>query len=279
MQPLTVQQALEQARAALASAGIVSAPAEARALVQHVLQSTPAGLLLRGPETLTTEQQQQFDRLLEARTARWPLQYLLGTEWGGLTLRCDARALVPRPETEWLLHLCTQRPAPARILDIGTGSGALALALQARWPSAQVTATDLSAEALSLAQENAVLSGISGVEWRLGDLLAGAVGPFDLVVSNPPYLPEADQAAAEPEVQHDPALALYSGPDGLTLARRLLASTLTHLARPGGTLWLELDPRNVLKLAAEARASGWQVAVHPDLTGRLRFLELQPATL
>ncbi|GGQ96895.1 release factor glutamine methyltransferase [Deinococcus ruber] len=241
----------------------------------HVLNLDWSGLVLAGGRVLTAAQVQQTEALIARRLTREPLQHLIGAvEWGGIHLKVTPAALIPRPETETLLHLALEalsgRTAPA-VLDVGTGSGALALGIKAARPAARVTATDLSAEALALARQNADLLHLE-VAFLEADLLRGVPGTFDLIVSNPPYLPEADEAAAEPEVRHDPRQALYSGPDGLTLARQLMRQAAA-LLNPGGVVLLELDPRNVERLAHELHLSGWHAQIHPDLTGRLRFLE------
>lgn len=266
---------LRQGAERLGSAGVPSPEVDARELLLSALHLTPTALLTRAHEPVGADGQARYAALLDRRAAREPLQHILGeVEWGGVRLRCDPRALVPRPETEWLLHLLLpglqSRPQP-RVLDVGTGTGALALGVKATCPGAAVTATDLSLDALALARENAALNDLD-VTWVQADLLAGVTGPFDLIVSNPPYLPDGDRAHADPEVQRDPDLALYSGPDGLTLARRLAAQAPPVLAG-GGTLWLELDPRNAVTLAAELRAGGWDAQLHVDLTGRERFVQ------
>ena len=270
---------LNRATERLAAAGVPSPEPDARSLLEHALNLSRTAFLLRGGEEIAPEAQARAWALLEQRAARVPLQHLLGeVEWGGVRLKVDARALVPRPETEWLLHLAVQelRPVPRpRVLDVGTGSGALALGLKAAFPQAEVTATDLSPEALSLARENAALNGLD-VTFLEGSLLAGLSGPFDLIVSNPPYLPLADSKTADPEVRHDPELALYAGEDGLDVARPLVAEAGAALV-PGGVLLLELDPRNAPALAAELRGAGWQAEVLPDLTRRERFVRARRA--
>ncbi|MFT2721251.1 peptide chain release factor N(5)-glutamine methyltransferase [Deinococcus sp. A31D244] len=265
--------------ARLGDAGVPSPEVDARELLLYALNLTPTALLTRAHEPVGADGQARYAALLDRRSAREPLQHILGeVEWGGVRLRSDPRALVPRPETEWLLHLllpCVQSRAQPRVLDVGTGTGALALGVKAACPGAAVTATDLSPGALALARENAALNGLE-VTWMQADLLAGVPGPFDLIVSNPPYLPDGDRAHADPEVQRDPDLALYSGQDGLTLARRLAAQAPAALAA-GGELWLELDPRNAATLAAELRAAGWDARLHADLTGRERFVQARRA--
>ncbi|MDO4263416.1 MAG: peptide chain release factor N(5)-glutamine methyltransferase [Deinococcus sp.] len=264
-----------QAAARLEAAGVPSAHSDAEALLEEVTGLNRTARLLRAQDLLDPATHRQLDALLARRLAREPLQYLLGTvEWGGVRLRCDRRALIPRPETEWLLHLALNDPAveqAQRVADIGTGTGALALGWKAARPGSRVTATDISAQALALAQENAALNALD-VTFVLGDLLAPLAGQaFDLILSNPPYLPGSDAGTLDPEVNHDPALALYGGPDGLTLARRLAAQAVGVLA-PGGVLWLELDGRNAHAFAAELAGQGWQAGVHPDLTGRERLV-------
>lgn len=265
---------LRDSAARLEEAGVPSPGVDARALVQHALGLSRTECLTRAGERLSAQQLARVEALLAQRAARRPLQHLLGAvEWGGLRLRVDGRALIPRPETEWLLtlalgHLGTH-PAP-RIVDVGTGTGALALALKAACPGAQVTGSDLSAPALALARENGERCGLD-VTWVQADLLAGLDGPYDLIVSNPPYLPAGDREGAPPELEHDPALALYAGPTGLDLARPLAQQAASRLAA-GGALLLELDPRNAPRLAAELRDTGWVAEVGADLAGRERFV-------
>lgn len=265
---------LTQATARLTTAGVPSPEVDARLLLEHTLGLNRTAFLLRGGEEVAPEAQARAWALIERRAARVPLQHLVGeVDWGGVRLKADARALVPRPETEWLLHLALEdlrRVEKPRVLDVGTGTGALALGLKAALPHAEVTATDLSPEALTLARENAALNGVD-VKFVQADLLGGLAGPFDLIVSNPPYLPEADREQADPEVRHDPELALYAGADGLDLARPLAAEAAARLA-PGGILWLELDPRNAPTFAAELNGAGWVAEVHADLVGRERFI-------
>ena len=258
----------------LLAAGIDSPLPEARALLTHVLRLDWSGLVLAGSRILTPAETAQLEDLTLRRLAREPLQHLLGSvDWGGVTLHVSPAALIPRPETEVLLQLALDAlsglSAPA-VLDVGTGSGALALGLAAARPDARVSASDVSAGALALARKNADANGLA-VNFLHADLLEGVSGRYDLIVSNPPYLPESDRQEAQPEVRHDPELALYSGPDGLGLARRLVAQAPGHLT-PGGQLILELDPRNVDVLAGEMRLAGWAAEVEVDLAGRRRFI-------
>ncbi|MBZ9751843.1 peptide chain release factor N(5)-glutamine methyltransferase [Deinococcus sp. HMF7604] len=274
---MTIRDLLHTGAAHLAAAGVPSPEVDARELLLFALGLSPTALLTRGQEAAPASGAERYAALLAQRAQRIPLQHLLPeVEWGGVRLRCDPRALVPRPETEWLLHLTLEAlrgTSAPRVADVGTGTGALALGLKAARPDAHVRATDLSPGALSLARENAALNGLE-VEFLEADLLTGVSGPLDLVVSNPPYLPDADRAGAQPEVGHDPVLALYGGPDGLDIARRLAAQASGGL-KAGGWLLLELDPRNAATFAQELRRLGWSADTAPDLTGRERFVLAQ----
>lgn len=211
--------------------------------------------------------------LLEKRLRGYPLQYLLGeVEFFGLPLRVEEGVLIPRPETEGLVELALALPLPQkpRILDVGTGSGAIALALKAHLPKAEVHATEIDPKALALARENARRLGLK-VHFHPAPLTGGLKG-LDLLVSNPPYLPERYREEAPPELAHENPLALYAGKEGLAVARPL-AEEAWEALKPGGYLLLELAPENAPLLAEELKAGGWEeVAVLRDLTGRDRYL-------
>ena len=259
------------------AAGVPSPRVDAEVLVTHALGLTPLDVRLRSEQELTSSEVERVEALARRREAREPLQHLTGeVEWGGVTLLTPPGALIPRPETERLLELTLHAlhgHARPDVLDVGTGTGALALGVKHARPDARVHATDLSADALRVARANAKRLALD-VTFAHGHLTAGLQGPFDVVVSNPPYLPDADAHDAQPEVRHDPHVALYAGPDGLAVARPLARSAARLLA-PGGTLLIELDARNVHVLAAELTRAGWSARVEPDLAGRDRFLIAQ----
>lgn len=211
--------------------------------------------------------------LLERRLSGYPLQYLLGeVEFFGLPLRVQEGALIPRPETEDLVELALGLPLPPRprILDVGTGTGAIALALKKHLPAAEIFATDIDERALALAEENARRLGLR-VHFLRRPLTGGLKG-LDLIVSNPPYLPEAYRQVAPKELSFESPLALYAGQEGLDVARPL-AKEAWEALQLGGWLLLELAPENVGTLAEELRGKSWQgVEVLRDLAGRERYL-------
>jgi len=272
---MTFRQALTQARARLLQAGFLprQAEAEARQLVAW-LAGEGVGLWRRIDAEMTGEQQRQLEDALERRAGNEPLQLIIGSvEFYGLRLAVRPGVLIPRPETELLVELALRLiedvTAP-RLLDVGTGSGAIALAIKHQRPDAVVYASDVSPAALELARKNAANLELD-VDFLAAPLTAGLDG-LDLIVSNPPYLPAGDEAAAPPELAWEAREALYAGADGLNVARPLIDEAARAL-KPGGWLALELDPRNI-ELAAEYAANqGFtNLASHPDLSGAPRFL-------
>ena len=278
---MSVLEALEYAASRLEEAGLEHPEREASALLEELLGVSRSELLLSRTRTLSTDELAWFRTWLERRAAREPLQHVVGVaHFYDLKLSVSPDVLVPRPETERLVELgleAVRNVLEPNILDVGTGSGAVALALKAERPDAAVWATDLSEKALEVASRNADRLNLN-VTFVRADLLADpTVQAFaeraDLLITNLPYLPEADAAWLSPEVQRDPASALFSGRDGLGHARRLLKQAAT-LLKPGATCLLELDPRNVRQ--AETEVGGWaEVVVLPDLVGRERFLKLK----
>lgn len=274
-------EALKTVTARLAYAGIASAETEASALLEALLDTTRSGLLLCRTRVLSASELTKLDTWVARREARYPLQHILGVaHFYGLTLRVTPDTLVPRPETERLVELgllgLKHVPRP-QVLDVGIGSGAVALAIKAERPDAAVWGTDVSQKALRVAAENAASLGLE-VHFVHSDLLSnpdvqGFARTADLLISNPPYLPEADAAQLSPEVQRDPPGALFSGSDGLAHFRKLTTQALASL-KPGTVCLLELDPRNVRQARAESPA--WaEATVYTDLVGRERFLLLK----
>ena len=263
----------------LAGKGVEPSRLNAEHLVGHTLGLGRMQLYLQFERVLTEGELEKIRSVVRRRAQREPLQHILGTaEFFGLKLKTDRRALIPRPETERLVELVTQLwpEAPASVLDLGTGSGAIALALAAHWPNTRAMAVDQSVEALALAAENAEALHLADRITFVASDWCAALPPearFDLIVANPPYLNPAELAAAEPEVRlFDPPGALVAGDDGLADLRRILKEVPARL-NPGGLLALETgiaQHAELLKMAAGAGLS--RAESRPDLTGRDRFL-------
>lgn len=226
---------------------------------------------------LTERQARRFRQLGLRRMAGEPLQYLEGlVQFGPIELAIDRRALIPRPETERLWERTVElmvEKEPSFILDLCTGSGCLALALKHSFPGAHVVATDLSSDALGLARDNARNLG-AVVEIREGDLFDALPGDlrrsFDLIVSNPPYVPSAARLPMEVR-DHEPHLALFGGPDGLEVTRRIVAGSAEWLT-PTGLVALEVGEGQVSEVVSLFESGGSSAWAEADLTGRDRFV-------
>jgi release factor glutamine methyltransferase len=220
---------------------------DATMLLLHALGLTRAELLANPDRPLTPAQQSAYEDLIQRRLTHEPIQYILGEqEFYGLALRVTPAVLIPRPETELLVEavLAALDPnAALRILDIGTGSGAIAIALATHLPQARITATDISPAALEVARANAARHNLSARILFVESDLLSALDPaetFDAIVSNPPYVPTADRATLHPQVRdHEPTTALFAGLDGLDVYRRLIPQARAALA-PNGLLALEI---------------------------------------
>jgi release factor glutamine methyltransferase len=275
---LTVLEIIKKTTDFFATRGIENPRLNAELLVGHGLGLARMQLYLQFERPLAEAELEKIRPLVRRRGQREPLQYIVGeTEFAGLKLKTDRRALIPRPETELLVEWLTvpdERPAPRSVLDLGTGTGAIALALARHFPAAAVTAVDLSDEALALAAENAERTALTGrVRWLKSDWFSALPNEtFDLIVGNPPYLSTAETAAAEPEVRdHEPVSALTSGEDGMNALRTILADAPKHLA-PAGLLALEtgIAHHETLREIA-ARAGFSRTESRQDLTKRDRF--------
>ena len=269
---MTLREALTSATRQLdASSGLCAdAARDAALLLRHVLAISHAAQLTEPERELTTEQQATFDALILRRIANEPIQYITGEqEFYGLTLRVTPAVLIPRPETEHLVEAVLAElnlAQPLRILDVGTGSGAIAIALAFHLPNAQITAVDLSAAALEVAAANTARHALAGrIRYLKSDLLDAFPpdeAPFAAIVSNPPYVPAADRASLHPQVRdHEPAAALFAGPDGLDIYRRLIPQARAAL-QPNGLLALEIGHGQSEAIAS--LLSGWK---------ELRFLD------
>jgi release factor glutamine methyltransferase len=260
--------------------GVESPRLNAELLIGHGLGLKRMQLYLQFERLLTDAELEKVRALVMRRGNREPLQYVLGTtEFAGVTLKVDRRALIPRPETEHLVELLKTRltaTPPRRLLDLGTGSGAIALALARAWPEAEVTALDTREEALALAGENAAALGLgSRVRLLRSDWFAALTGEerFELIVANPPYLSDEETRASPPEVRDfEPWTALAAGPEGAALLEGILRSARAWLA-PDGLLALETGSGHHARLVGVAGECGYaQAESLPDLTGRDRYV-------
>ena len=241
---------------------------DAELLLMHVLACDRAYLLTHPETQLTAEQAALYEAWLARRARHEPVQYIIGEqEFFGLTFRVTPDVLIPRPETEHLVEAALERAgreSALRIADIGTGSGAIAVALAHALPRARVTALDISTAALVVAQENAKSHGVSDrIRFFKSDLLAAVTGEqFDMIVSNPPYVAEGEELERQVR-DYEPDVALFAGPEGLDVYRRLIPKAAL---RPGG--WLLLEIGHGQRDALERLLSGWaNVSFIADLQG------------
>ncbi|PYL06757.1 MAG: peptide chain release factor N(5)-glutamine methyltransferase [Verrucomicrobia bacterium] len=273
---MTVLEVLQRSTEYLNKRKIDNPRLNAEHLLGHVLGRTRMELYLDFERTLGESELVPLRELIRRRGEGEPLQHLLGTvEFCGLTFLCDKRAMVPRPETEELVELLkSQIPNPkSQILDVGTGSGVIALSLAVKFPEAEVLAADISEDALALARENAERLGLSArVQFRKSNLLDGVDGSFDLIVANLPYIPRKDRQSLAREVLHDPEVALFAGESGDELVRELIEQAPAHL-KPGGLLALEVGIAQAASLTGLLRKKNYHdIESKNDYSGVNRFL-------
>lgn len=260
--PATLGSIIELLRAAstrLGLAGVPDGTRDAEWLLAAVLGTSPALLHLDGAAPVRAEARERFEEWCGRRSRREPLQYILGTQaFRSAEVHVDRRVLIPRPETERVVDLCLQVHEGGPIADVGTGSGAIAIALAAERPGETVVATDVSAPALALAMENARRAGAGNVSFAGGDLLdplGPMLGVVSLVVCNPPYVRTSDIEDLEPEVRDwEPRVALDGGPEGLSFYRRLAPAAARGL-RPGAWLVVEIGAGQRQDVAASFAAT------------------------
>jgi len=269
MAALRSHQALEEARHQSL------ARLDALWLLGHVLKRPSSWLLAHDHHALADQQQQQWGRLLARRLAGEPLAYVIGEQqFCGLTLRLTPAVLIPRPETELLVEWAVERLRLSRaknpaVLDLGTGSGAVALALQQRWPAARITGVDNSEPALEVARANGEQLGMT-LQWLRSDWWSGlsAGAQFDLVVSNPPYIHSADPHLSD--LTHEPLASLTPGGDGLSALQHIVAGAARHLV-PGAWLLLEHGHDQAQATQAMLQRAGFDTAqTRHDLAGLAR---------
>jgi release factor glutamine methyltransferase len=251
-------------------------------LARGILHWSLADWLARSATEASGTFQTTFKDLVSRRRDREPVAYLLGEkEFYGRLFRVTRDTLVPRPETEGLVDLALAwlkghpaRPEALRIVDVGTGTGCVAISVALEHRGAlTVIATDTSGPALEVARDNAVRLGASTVDFKLGSVLAGLTGPFDLIVSNPPYVPARDRDRLQPDVvRFEPAVALFGGDDGLDVIRQLI-SAARHVLSPEGALMMEIGTDQADQVAGLLNAAGFtSVERHQDLQGIDRII-------
>lgn len=279
----TVAEALRWGWEALRGAGCDSPALDAELLLGEVLGWTRARVLAHPEASLPLGQEAAFRRLVARRVRREPLAYMLGQRaFWGMDLKVRPGVLIPRPETELLVERALVwalerggRAWSGTVVDVGTGSGAVAVALARELPWARIWATDASPEALWVAQENARQQGVAHrIRFAQGDWLTPVGGPVDCIVSNPPYVPSGELDRLAPEIaRYEPRAALDGGPDGLAAYRRLLPQAARALS-PGGALFLEVghDQADAVSDLLCGYFPGWRVERFRDLGGHWRVV-------
>lgn len=265
---MTRRQALGRAVSRLQRADASDAALDAQWLLAHVCGAERLALLLALNEPLSAQEWTCFDALLARREAGEPLQYVLGeASFLGRAFRVDPRVLIPRADTETLAEaMCACLTPGLRVLDMGAGSGALAISAALACPQARVTGADISEDALAVARENGERLG-ARVEWVRSDLFSALEGRcFDMIVSNPPYIPTGELKGLQREVRREPVLALDGGEDGLACYRAIVRGLPGRLC-PGGSLLLEVGDGQAARVRALLEKLFDSTAVLADLSG------------
>ena len=273
---MSLLEVLKGASEFLGKQGVESPRLNAEHLLAHVLGLKRMDLYLQFDRPLGETERAPLRDLIRRRGTGIPLQHLLGSvEFCGRTFKSDARALIPRPETEQLVERALTYTSLNSILDVATGSGVIPLTLALERPDAMINATDISPDALTLARENAVLLGVDRLVFHEADLIPESLRQhsFDLITANLPYIPSSEISTLSREVQHDPQLALDGGADGLDLVHRL-APLAYECLTPGGHLLLEIGiDQSDEVITCLAGHNYRDITALPDYQGILRFIE------
>ena len=287
MQQMTVLEILTRTKTFFEKKGVPDARLDAEYIISHGLgMKSRMDIYLNFEKPLTAAELDTLRPLVARRANREPLQHIIGdTSFRGFIIKCDTRALVPRPETEMLVDMAKERLKGIEnpfIVEVGTGTAAISIACAKEIAGAKVLATDISEDALSLARENADANELganaesSNLTFAQGDLLDAvtATDKIDCLIANLPYIPDGEKGKLQPEVdKFDPALALYGGPDGLDLVRKLLSQTEGKLSA-GAPILLEIGSEQAEVLKNEAANYPWLEfsGIHKDYCGNIRFV-------
>ena len=275
----TMRDALTSARTRLQAAGVTTPQLDAELLLAHACGWTRTHVIAAMRDELPVRARDAFAAAVARRIGREPLAYIVQRqEFWSLEFEVTPAVLIPRPETELVVETARTLAAStsgARIADVGTGSGCIAVALARELPDAALWATDVSPETLTVAGRNAKRLGVADrIQFAVGDLLAPIAGaaPFDLICANPPYVASADANSLQPELSYEPASALFAGDDGLAVIQRLLVDSLAFLT-PRGALVMEIGFGQADAVREQARAAGFdRVDVRNDYAGVERVL-------
>ena len=250
---------------------------EDEAILTHILKVSRSQLLLKKPR-LDPAQKKQYEAYKSRRKKGEPLQYILGSmEFYGLEFKVDVRVLVPRPETEILVDLAVKYFKGTDILDLGTGAGNITVTLAKTYPYVKVTTVDISVDALQVASENIQRHGVEGrvemVHEDMGTFLASCLKTFDLIISNPPYVPQGQLGTLPKDVQREPSIALDGGADGLDFYRTIIKCS-PRLLRAGGYLMMELGDgqADAVRALLTKPKTFSNIEIHRDLAGKERII-------
>lgn len=294
---MTVLEILNRTKVFFEKKGVPDARLDAEYIISHGLgMKNRMDLYLNFEKPLTAAELDTLRPLVARRANREPLQHIIGdTSFRGHIIKCDTRALVPRPETEELIDMAKKSlegVAAPFVVEVGTGTGAIAISCAKEIPGAKVLATDISEDALALARENAEANGLgqgaegANLTFAQGDLLDAVTGDttaktvgdaaakIDCLIANLPYIPDSEKGKLQPEVdKFDPELALYGGPDGLSLVRKMLQQTEGKM-NAGAPIFLEIGSEQASVLEAEASSYPWLefTGIHKDFCGNVRFV-------
>ncbi len=282
MPQMTVLEILNRTKVFFEKKGIPDARLDAEYIISHGLQmKSRMDIYLNFEKPLTEAELDVLRQMVARRANREPLQHIIGdTSFRGFIIKCDKRALIPRPETEMLVDMAKDRLKGIEnpfIVEVGTGTAAISIACAKEIAGAKVLATDISEDALSLARENAEANSLSeALSFAKGDLLEAVTdtAKIDCLIANLPYIPDGEKGKLQPEVdKFDPELALYGGPDGLTLVRKLLQQTEGKLSA-GAPILLEIGSEQAEVLKNEAANYPWLefAGIHKDYCGNIRFV-------